>query len=78
MAVGLKAVCFIALRLEDEPLSEMSVELEGTAKPLVASSLPAWCELYLCSEQCDHIVVCSNTLTFCIFWELYSSHVMSN
>lgn len=26
--------CFIALRLEDEPLTEMSVELEGTARRL--------------------------------------------
>lgn len=34
MAVDLKAVCFIALRLDDEPLFEMSVELEGTAKCL--------------------------------------------
>lgn len=31
MGVVHKALCFIALRLEDEPLSEMSVELEGTA-----------------------------------------------
>lgn len=39
-SVSLKAVCFIALRLEDEPLDDMSVELEGDAKCLLA-----WCEL---------------------------------
>lgn len=32
VAVGLKVMCFVALRLEDEPLFEMSVELEGTQR----------------------------------------------
>lgn len=36
-------MCFVALRLEDEPLSEMSVELEGTA--YVCTALPAWSEI---------------------------------
>lgn len=38
VAVGLKVMCFIALRVEDEPLSEMSVELEGTAECLHCSA----------------------------------------
>lgn len=42
-------MCFIALRLEDEPLSEMSVELEGTAH--VCTALPAWCEICLGVSQ---------------------------
>lgn len=42
-------MCFVALRLEDEPLSEMSVELEGTAH--VCSALPAWCEISLGVSQ---------------------------
>lgn len=42
VAVGLKAVSFIALRLEDEPLSEMSVELEGTAKCMPCSASLVW------------------------------------
>ena len=41
-AVGLKVVCFIALRLEEEPLSEMSVELEGTAKCPCCSASMVW------------------------------------
>lgn len=40
--VGLKAVCFIVLRLEEEPLSEMPVELEGTAKCLCCSASMVW------------------------------------
>lgn len=48
-SVSHKSVCFIALRLEDEPLDDMSVELEGDAK-----CLPAWCEL---------IIVCNNAVT---------------
>lgn len=31
--------CFIAFRLEDEPLPEMSVELEGTARRLTVLHL---------------------------------------
>lgn len=42
-------MCFVALRLEDEPLSEMSVELEGTAH--VGTALPAWCEISLGVSQ---------------------------
>lgn len=32
VAEGLKALYFIALRLEDEPFTGVSVKLEGTAK----------------------------------------------
>lgn len=49
IAIGLKVMCFVALRLEDEPLSEMSVELEGTAH--VCTALPAWCEICLGVSQ---------------------------
>lgn len=42
VAIGLKVMCFIALRVEDEPLSEMSVELEGTAECLHCSASLVW------------------------------------
>ena len=61
VAVGLKGLCFIALRLEDEPLSEMSVELEGTAKCLPCSASLVWTiSVLLLLISVIIFVVCSN------------------
>ncbi len=56
----LKAVCFIALRLDDEPLSEMSVVLEGTAKYLPCFAIL----LFLSLISLIILVVCNNVFTF--------------
>lgn len=41
--VALWPWCLIALRLEDEPLTEMSVELEGTARCLTVCCSSQYC-----------------------------------
>lgn len=50
VAVDVKVVYFIALRLEDEPLFEMSVKLEGTAQCLPCSVSLVWVNLRSCNS----------------------------
>lgn len=60
----LKAVCFIALGLEDDPCSEMSLELEGTA---------AFCRSAECGR--DTNLLCATTIVFkmCVFFFFFTT-----
>lgn len=70
---GCKTVVrFIALRLEDEPLTEMSVALEGTAR-----CFPVCCSLQCCIYCVPLLTACSSEEFIIIVLVLLSANASS-